>query len=344
LTIAGGKWTTYRAMAEETVDKAVKVFGLEGRVRSGCVTETVRLVGSDGWSRNMFIGLIQRYGLETEVAKHLSDSYGDHAWTVLSLASPTGKTWPLHGIRISPNYPYIEAEVRYAVRNEYAQTAIDVLARRTRLSFLNVQATLDALPRVVDIMADELGWTAKQKHQQIADGVEFLKSMGLSPDAGVHSVQSSGPTGWLEKTSGALWRLGGYATANPAAAATGRSTEYSRSLFEAGEVFALKEAFDKRATAVNVEDGTTGAVAGQLKIQKVDLWGVVKDVEGYEGIPEKDYEYALEEAGFKGRKEIDFDEFVEICGTVKEVSIAPAQTKPKHERLRIPVEKSGGGV
>ena len=59
LTIAGGKWTTYRAMAEETVDKAVEVFGLQERVRSGCITESLRLVGSDGWSRNMFIGLIQ---------------------------------------------------------------------------------------------------------------------------------------------------------------------------------------------------------------------------------------------------------------------------------------------
>lgn len=60
LTIAGGKWTTYRAMAEETVDEAVKVFGLEGKVKSGCVTDKVRLVGSDGWSRNMFLGLTQR--------------------------------------------------------------------------------------------------------------------------------------------------------------------------------------------------------------------------------------------------------------------------------------------
>jgi glycerol-3-phosphate dehydrogenase len=60
LTIAGGKWTTYRAMAKETVDEAVKAFGLESKVKSGCVTESVRLIGSDGWSRNMFIGLTQR--------------------------------------------------------------------------------------------------------------------------------------------------------------------------------------------------------------------------------------------------------------------------------------------
>jgi glycerol-3-phosphate dehydrogenase len=58
LTIVGGKWTTYREMARETVDEAVRVFGL--KPSSGCVTEDVRLVGSDGWSRNMFVSLIQR--------------------------------------------------------------------------------------------------------------------------------------------------------------------------------------------------------------------------------------------------------------------------------------------
>jgi len=46
-----------------------------------------------------------QYGLETEVAKHLSNNYGDRAWTVLSLAQPTGEAWPLYGIRLSPQYP-----------------------------------------------------------------------------------------------------------------------------------------------------------------------------------------------------------------------------------------------
>lgn len=60
MTIAGGKWTTYRAMAEETVDQAVEVFRLQDKVKVGCRTAELRLVGSDGWSRNMFIGLVQR--------------------------------------------------------------------------------------------------------------------------------------------------------------------------------------------------------------------------------------------------------------------------------------------
>lgn len=57
LTVAGGKWTTYRAMAEEAVDEAVKIFGL--KPSSGCLTREVKLVGSDGWSQNMYIKLIQ---------------------------------------------------------------------------------------------------------------------------------------------------------------------------------------------------------------------------------------------------------------------------------------------
>jgi glycerol-3-phosphate dehydrogenase len=66
LTIAGGKWTTYRAMAMETVDEAVQVFGLQPK--SGCITEKLKLVGTDGWSRNMFIGLVQRVSL---ISPHL---------------------------------------------------------------------------------------------------------------------------------------------------------------------------------------------------------------------------------------------------------------------------------
>jgi glycerol-3-phosphate dehydrogenase len=62
LTIAGGKWTTYRAMAEETVDAAIKQYAL--KPKRGCITKDVQLVGSQGWSKLMFIKLIQQFGLE----------------------------------------------------------------------------------------------------------------------------------------------------------------------------------------------------------------------------------------------------------------------------------------
>lgn len=55
--------------------------------------------------------------------------------------------------------PYVEAEVFYATRHEYACTAVDILARRTRLAFVDAQAALAALPRVIEIMSKELGWS-----------------------------------------------------------------------------------------------------------------------------------------------------------------------------------------
>jgi glycerol-3-phosphate dehydrogenase len=94
------------------------------------------------------------------------------------MARPTGQRWPLHGVRIDPTYPYIEAEVRYAATHELAATATDVIARRTRLAFLNAQAALEALPRVIDIMAEELGWNGKRCGEEFERAKRFLASMG----------------------------------------------------------------------------------------------------------------------------------------------------------------------
>lgn len=198
LTCAGGKWTTYRQMAEEAVDEAVKQFGLQtkrvtnvpdvsgtemvddgARLDGSCQTHQVKLVGAHGFSKTLFINLIQHFGVETDVAKHLTESYGDRAWTVAALSSPTEQRFPVRGERISALYPFIDGEVRYAVRHEYAQTAVDVLARRTRLAFLNAQAALEALPKVIDIMAVELKWNSKRKDVEWRDTVAFLESMGL---------------------------------------------------------------------------------------------------------------------------------------------------------------------
>ena len=69
------------------------------------------------------------------------------------------------GLRLSQEFPYIEAEVKYAIK-EYACTVIDVLARRTRLAFLNVQAAHEALPRIVEIMSTELKWDKNRRKVQ----------------------------------------------------------------------------------------------------------------------------------------------------------------------------------
>lgn len=199
LTIAGGKWTTYRQMAEETVDEALKLYNLSpapllhaprisgseliddsAPLDGTCQTHQVRLIGAHGFSKTLFINLVQHFGVETHVAQHLVESYGDRAWTVAALSAPTNKRFPVRGIKISPLYPFIDGEVRYSIRHEYAQTAVDVLARRTRLAFLNAQAALEALPTVIDLMAEELKWDGKRKDVEWKETVQFLASMGLA--------------------------------------------------------------------------------------------------------------------------------------------------------------------
>lgn len=174
VTIAGGKWTTYRAMAEHTMDAAIKACNLKPE-KAECQTDGMLLEGSHGWTPTMYIRLVQDFGLDCEVAQHLAQSYGDRAFPVAKMASLTGKRWPIIGKKIHPEFPYIDAEVRYGVR-EYATNAIDMIARRLRLSFLNVQAAQEALPIIVDIMGEELNWSKDEKAKQIKEATEFLAS------------------------------------------------------------------------------------------------------------------------------------------------------------------------
>ncbi|XP_024939143.1 glycerol-3-phosphate dehydrogenase, mitochondrial isoform X1 [Cephus cinctus] len=171
ITIAGGKWTTYRAMAQEAVDAAIEACDL--KPERPCQTDGFLLEGAHGFTPTMYIRLVQDFGLECEVAQHLAQSYGDRAFAVAKMASLTGKRWPIIGKKIHPEFPYIDAEIRYGCR-EYARTAIDMIARRLRLAFLNVQAAQEALPGIIDIMAEELHWSADEKKKQSKQASEFL--------------------------------------------------------------------------------------------------------------------------------------------------------------------------
>ncbi|PIK60970.1 putative glycerol-3-phosphate dehydrogenase, mitochondrial isoform X1 [Apostichopus japonicus] len=197
VTIAGGKWTTYRSMAKDTMDAAVETCGLEPRNES--LTDGLILEGGHGWGPASFIRLVQDFGLENEVAQHLSNTYGDKAFEVAKMAMLTGKRWPVVGTRLAQDFPYIEAEF-YAVRKEYAQTVIDVIARRTRLAFLNVQATEEALHRISDIMGQELNWSKAKKEEEIALARQFLnREMGFNCRTSLMKIPINFTEGEAEK-------------------------------------------------------------------------------------------------------------------------------------------------
>lgn len=152
LTLTGGKWTTYRKMALDLVNYAIQQFGLEaGPTR----TEQIPLLGGQGFEPDGAKKL-EQLGFTSDLAKHLHQAYGARARIVSQIATKG------YGARLAAQWPYLEAEVIYAVRHEMAQTPLDVLTRRTRLAFLDTQAALGAAPRVAELMGEELGWNREQ--------------------------------------------------------------------------------------------------------------------------------------------------------------------------------------
>jgi glycerol-3-phosphate dehydrogenase len=171
ITIAGGKWTTYRAMAEGLVDTVLE-HNPDLKEKAGpCVTQNFTIIGGHGFSLSLPTTL-ERLGFEDDIADHLAHNYGDKCFQVADIAKHENG-----GERLAAGYPFISAEVAYAARHEYASTAIDVLARRTRLAFLNSDAALSALPRVVSIMASVHHWDVDRRISEFVKAVEFINTM-----------------------------------------------------------------------------------------------------------------------------------------------------------------------
>ncbi|KAF2883149.1 hypothetical protein ILUMI_23017 [Ignelater luminosus] len=168
VTIAGGKWTTYRSMAKDTIDAAIQSCNLKPKA-ADCQTDGLLMEGARKWTPTLYIRLIQEYGLKREVAEHLTSFYGDKACDVLKLG---GMSCP---VKLHPDFPYIEEEIKYGI-HEYAVTATDMIARRLRIAFLNVEAAEEILPRIVEIMGKELNWSEVEKQQQLNKAIEFLNT------------------------------------------------------------------------------------------------------------------------------------------------------------------------
>lgn len=179
ITVSGGKWTTYRLMAQDAVDKALAGLGQA----APCKTVDLPLVGAGGFYPALFTEVAQTYkvphrpgAIDTAIAKYLVDSYGDRAPAVTAIAEERKL-----GRRLVYGHPVLEAEVVYAMQNEYCETPEDFIARRTRFAFLDKRAAEQALPKVVDIMAQEKGWGRAKKAEELQRAQEFLKTFD-SPD------------------------------------------------------------------------------------------------------------------------------------------------------------------
>jgi glycerol-3-phosphate dehydrogenase len=143
LTIIGGKWTTYRRMAEETINRAIREGFLED---AECVTSNLKLTTRT----------------ENNTSERLR-IYGDNSVDIEKLISEN----PESGSPIDPRLPYTNAEILWICRNEMPVSIEDILARRTRSLFLNARASKDIASGVADIMANEFGYDQKWKEEQL---------------------------------------------------------------------------------------------------------------------------------------------------------------------------------
>jgi glycerol-3-phosphate dehydrogenase len=153
VTVTGGKLTTYRKMAQDTVDAVVRELGESPR-RRRCVTKNLPLVGATTKTRDP-VAMAQPHA-------RLLGRYGSESSRVLALADD-------HPDLLEPavaGLPYTRAELVYAAREEMAQTLDDVLARRTRAMIQRAQATMAAAPAVAELIATDMGWSAAETKEQ----------------------------------------------------------------------------------------------------------------------------------------------------------------------------------
>ncbi len=168
VTIAGGKWTTYRHMAEDCVDQAATLAQLPEKP---CVTHHLHIHG--------FQMAAKEEAVKEDAAKQFGSLavYGSDAYEIRKLIdTDAALSEPLHAA-----LPYVKGEVIWAARQEMARTVEDILARRTRSLFLNARAALAMAPAVADLMASELGWDEVTRTKQLAAFRDVASNYVLHP-------------------------------------------------------------------------------------------------------------------------------------------------------------------
>lgn len=166
ISIMGGKWTTHRAMAEDTIDAVQKYLGLPV---TPALTRSRPLTGSSGFTPVYWMSLIKKYGISEQTAQHLAERFGTTAPEVLELAAKDSEL----GKPIVEGFAPIRAEIVYSA-GEMAVTIEDVLARRLGLEFFSWRASQEAAPFVGRLLGHCLGWSEEQTEFAVREYVKKI--------------------------------------------------------------------------------------------------------------------------------------------------------------------------
>lgn len=173
ISILGGKWTTYRLMAKDTIDAAVARLGHVPPSHSNS-TDKIILIGGEAFDAGAIGEEVRSLtGFDDTFVHHLVSRYGNKA---LQIAASVVQA-PSSGKLLIEGLPYSEAELRYVIENEMACTVKDVLNRRWGVQLFNWEQTLLLLPAVGKWMSDHFNWNEKEKQVYISDYELELKKM-----------------------------------------------------------------------------------------------------------------------------------------------------------------------
>jgi glycerol-3-phosphate dehydrogenase len=177
VSVMGGKWTTWRLMGEDAVNRAVQVGDLASKAKP-CATHNALVVGARFWHPALEIDLVRHFGaIDLATARHLAHTYGGNAVHVARLVAAR----PELGARLSDAHPFIGAEVVYGARHEHARTVEDVISRRMPMALLDARAAERAVERVTRLLGDELGWSAQQRAHEGEHAHRYLQRCLLPP-------------------------------------------------------------------------------------------------------------------------------------------------------------------
>ena len=162
VSLAGGKYTTYRVMAKDAVDLAVLDLR---RIVSDSVTEKLPLIGADGYFalQQQVLKIANDYNISEATVTHLLDRYGSLISEILEIITED----PSMAQRLIPDLPYLKAEVLHAASHEGALSVEDVLLRRTRISFEASDSGLSAADTVAEIIGETLGWKSADRKNSV---------------------------------------------------------------------------------------------------------------------------------------------------------------------------------
>ena len=170
VSIAGGKYTTYRVMGKDVVDRAVIELR---KLTQESVTEKLPLVGADGYFalEQQKERIAQESGLDVETVTHLLNRHGSLISEILEMIDEQPKL----AAKLDKDLPYIKAEIVYATSHEGARSVDDVISRRTRLSFEAVNHGVHLADEIAALIAPVLGWSTKVRKESIAQYVELVE-------------------------------------------------------------------------------------------------------------------------------------------------------------------------